>query len=691
MNKILTILFVSFCLNIQAQKAIKPYGALPNRNQLEWHQLEQIAIIHLSLATYDNKEWGFGDSDPKKFNPVNFDADKIIKTVKDAGFKGIILVTKHHEGFCLWPTKTTEYNISNSPFRNGKADMVKDYAEACKKYGIKLGLYLSPWDRNNKYYGTEKYVTDIFMGQLKELLTNYGEVFEIWFDGANGGDGYYGGANETRKIDNKTYYKWDEVLAMCAKLQPKAVFFNGTSIRWIGNEDGIAGETNWCTIPNDFSTMLYGATNGKEDGEIWAPGEADFRLRNGWFYHTNEDNTVKQPAVLLERYMTTVGRNATFNIGLTPNTKGEFHPNDVNALLGYKKLLDESFLVNYAEKARIVATNGRLEYSPNMLIDNNPKTFWAAKEGIKTCEIKLVFGGNVEVNAIALQEFIEKGQRVKEFSVEAKVNGVNKVLCEATTIGYKRILRFPTVWTSEVVVKIKDAKACPVLSEIKLYKMADVIGEPIISRNESGVIKLSSNVSGINIYYTIDGSEPTDKSTLFINPFEAKKSILVRAKTYSSSYKLSSGIVERQFGMMPTNWKIMETDNEIKKFPAKNAIDGKSDTYWFTNSDDKEQRYPHFIAIDLGSEVEFSALQIVPQFGEWRSGNIGECSFSISKDAKSWTKIQQKEFSNMQNSPAIQQFKLDVRVKTRYLKIEAIKPANPGQHWCNIAEVELIN
>jgi alpha-L-fucosidase len=691
MKQIISFLFIFLSMQGQAQRDVKPYGALPNANQLQWHKMEQIAIIHLALVTYDDKEWGFGDTSPKVFNPVNFDANKIIKTVKDAGMKGIILVTKHHEGFCLWPTKTTDYNISKSPYKDGKADMVKEYADACKKYGIKLGLYLSPWDRNNQYYGTDKYVTDVFMGQLRELLTNYGEVFEIWFDGANGGDGYYGGAREIRKINNKTYYRWNEVLAMCKQLQPKAVFFNGTSLRWIGNEDGIAGETNWCTLSDDPNTIIDGSTNGIEGGNIWAPAEADFRLRNGWVYHKAEDNTVKQPSVLLERYMTTVGRNAMFNIGLTPNKLGEFHQNDIDALLGYKKLMDESFGVNLAINAKIQATNGRREYSPKQLIDNNRDSFWAAKENCMTSEITFSFDKSIEVNAIALQEYIEKGQRIKAFSVEALVDGKMKTLCHATTIGYKRIIRFPTVFTNRVIVRIKDSKASPVLSEIMFFKMADVIDQPIISRNTNGMIKLSTSLSGINIHYSTDGSEPDDKSPLFTQAFEAKGSVLVKAKAFSSTYKLSSGTVERQYGMLPTNWKVLECDNEMKEYPASNAIDGNSNSYWFTDWKNKELKHPHFLVIDLGSEIKFSALQIVPQFGVWRSGNIGECSFSISTDKINWIKVQQKEFSNMQNSPDFQQFKLEMPIKTRYLKIEALKPANPDQHWCNIAEVELVN
>ena len=292
--KWITILLLSVSILVKAQNAPKPYGALPSKRQLAWHDIEVYGLIHFTPTTFENKEWGFGDADPKTFNPTDFNAEQIIKAAKAGGLRGIILVAKHHDGFALWPTKTTAYNITQSPFRDGKGDLVKEIEQAVRKNGLSFGVYCSPWDRNNAKYGTPEYLA-IYQAQLKELYSNYGSLFMSWHDGANGGDGYYGGAKEKRSIDNTTYYDWNNTWAITRKMQPMANIFSdiGLDIRWVGNEDGNAAETSWETFtplpPEGKNVAVPGQANypqspmGIRNGKFWMPAECDVPRRKGWF------------------------------------------------------------------------------------------------------------------------------------------------------------------------------------------------------------------------------------------------------------------------------------------------------------------------------------------------------------------------------------------------------------------------
>lgn len=269
-------------------QAPEPFGPIPTQNQMRWQEMESYAFVHFSLNTYTNQSWGFGDEDIKLFNPEKLDCRQWARICKEAGMKGIIITAKHHSGFCLWPTKYTEYSVKNAPWRNGKGDVVREMADACKEYGLKLGIYLSPWDRNHPDYGKPEYIT-YFRNQLTELLTNYGPIFEVWFDGANGGSGYYGGANETRTIDRTTYYDWSNTYKLIRKLQPDIVIWNDggdrADLRWVGTEAGAVGETNWSLL-NDKGEVEWKMLHfGLEDGNSWVPAEVNTSIRPEWFYH----------------------------------------------------------------------------------------------------------------------------------------------------------------------------------------------------------------------------------------------------------------------------------------------------------------------------------------------------------------------------------------------------------------------
>jgi alpha-L-fucosidase len=356
--------------------------------------------------------------------------------------------------------------------------VVKEARDAARKYGLKFGVYLSPWDRNRADYGQPSYV-NYYRNQLKELFTNYGPVFEMWFDGANGGDGYYGGAKEKRRINGATYYDWPTTLQMVRKMQPNVIFFSdaGPGVRWVGNEKGIAGTTNWNTI---FADTLFAGKAGIEellntgspDGNKWIPAEVDVSIRPGWFYHASEDSLVKTPEKLFDIYLTSVGRGSTLLLNVPPDRRGLFHENDVKALQGFKAILNKEFAKNIALKASVKASNTRAkskQFAAANITDGNKKTYWATDDKVTTASVEISLAKPSLVKYILLQEYIKLGQRVKSFNVEVWKDDAWQKVADATTVGYKRILKIDPVETAKVKITITDSKACPVISNIELY------------------------------------------------------------------------------------------------------------------------------------------------------------------------------------------------------------------------------
>lgn len=476
MFRTIPLVCMAFALAMCSQKEVappQPIGAVPSSAQLAWHKMELNAFVHFTTNTFTDKEWGYGDESPQIFNPTNFDADQWINTFKEVGFKGVILTCKHHDGFCLWPTQYTEHSVKNSPF---KEDVVKAVADACKRHGLKFGIYLSPWDRNHPKYGSPEYIT-YYRNQLKELFTHYGPVFEMWFDGANGGDGFYGGAKEKRAIDGKTYYDWSATLDGVRKLEPEVIFFSdaGPGVRWVGNERGIAGETNWNTItPDTLFAGKAGIENllntGSENGTHWIPAEVDVSIRPGWFYHAKEDSLVKSPEKLFDIYLTSVGRGSTLLLNVPPDRRGLLHENDVAALKGWRALLDSMFRNNYAQSATITASHQRgEEYAAVNLTDNNAETYWSTADDVKQATLELSWTDEKKISYVFIQEYIKLGQRVKTFDVEVWQNNAWKKVAEATTIGYKRIVEIDPAITKKLRIIIRAAKACPVISNVEIY------------------------------------------------------------------------------------------------------------------------------------------------------------------------------------------------------------------------------
>jgi alpha-L-fucosidase len=648
-----------------------PSGPVPTENQLRWQEMEYYAFIHFSLNTYTDQSWGYGNEDVNLFNPDSLDCRQWARICKESGMKGVILVAKHHCGFCFWPTATTEYSVKNAPWKNGKGDVVREMADACKEYGLKLGIYVSPWDRNHPTYGKPEYIT-VFRNQIKEVLSNYGDVFEIWFDGANGGDGYYGGANETRKIDRTTYYDWKNTYAMIRKLQPNIVIWNDggdrADLRWVGTEDGYVGETNWSLL-NDTGEVEWGMLHfGLENGNAWVPAEVNTSIRPEWFYHPSEDNKVKTVPKLMETYYNSIGHNGTLllNFPIMPN--GKIHPTDEKMALEFGKAVKESFAINLAESAKVEASNVRgnaRKFSALKAIDNNIETYWATDDSVKTASLTIDLGKPRLFNRFMAQEYIRLGQRVKAFTIEALVNGYWKEVAKGTTIGYKRIVRFPSVEATKVRFTITDAKSCPVISNVGVYNAPVFLNAPSINRNQQGNVSITTNDIGPIFYYTIDGSEPATGSNLYTAPFPADGKLEIKAIATDPASGKSSPVGSEKFDISKKAWKAIGIDDEN----VGKIFDGNTSTTWHKRGD---KIMPYDLVVDLGNNYNLSGFKYLPDQNRWSSGIISNYQFYVSVDSKNWKLVDEGEFSNIKNNP-LWQIKTFDTINARYIKLRALK------------------
>ena len=460
------------------QTDIKPNKVVPSQKQLNYQALEMVGFIHFNMNTFTDKEWGYGDESPSLFNPQKLDCEQWVKAAKDAGIKELILTAKHHDGFCLWPSAYTEHSVKYSPYKNGKGDIVKEFTEACAKYGMKAGLYLSPWDRNHAGYGTPAYIT-YYKNQLHELLTNYGKISEVWFDGANGGDGFYGGAKETRKIDKKSYYPWDDIREIVYKLQPEALIFSdaGPDIHWIGNERGIAGETFWSMLNRNQVAVGDADTDylnrGDYYGSSWVIGQCDVSIRPGWFYHATEDEKFRTPSQLVDLYYKSVGRNAVFLLNIPPNRDGLFAEKDVAAMKKYREILDNTFKENMASNAKVTASSTYAvssKFTPGNVTDSDLNSFWAAADGKIQASLEIAIDSTKKFDRILLQEPVRLGQRIASFDIQLLQKTGWQTIASGTSIGFKRLLRITPIAGSKIRINIRDANNTPAISNFGLYK-----------------------------------------------------------------------------------------------------------------------------------------------------------------------------------------------------------------------------
>lgn len=479
-----------------------PYGPAPSARQLAWHALEFYGFLHLTVNTFMDKEWGYGDESPAVFNPgggpgrTDLDADQIVEAAQAAGMKGLVLTAKHHDGFCLWPSRFTAHSVKNSPWRNGQGDVVREVSQACQRRGLRFGVYLSPWDRNHPDYGRAGYLT-YYRNQLRELLENYGPLFEVWFDGANGGDGYYGGARERREIDRASYYDWEHTWQLVRDLQPGACIFSdaGPDVRWVGNERGIAGETCWATLNRDDfvpgSSDAGRLNRGDRPAGHWVPAECDVSIRPGWFYHPAEDGRVRSPDNLLDLYFQSVGRGASLLLNLPPDRRGRIHERDLDALRGFRTLFDETFAVDLARSAISVsgsAWEGDARFGPRNVLDGRRDTYWypgdaavsdtagnaaavgcTAATGAEAPGLVLEFGRAIRFNIAGLREYLPLGQRIEAFAFDVWQDGGWRLWGGGTSVGNRRLVRGEAATTDKVRLRLVQAAACPAVTEVSLF------------------------------------------------------------------------------------------------------------------------------------------------------------------------------------------------------------------------------
>lgn len=667
----------------------QPFGPVPSQNQLRWQKMEYYAFIHFSINTYTDMAWGFGNEDMALFNPTKLDCRQWARICKEAGMKGIIFTAKHHSGFCLWPSKYTDYSVKNAPWKNGKGDVVREMADACKEYGLKFGVYLSPWDRNHPDYGKPEYIT-YFRNQLEELLTNYGDVFEIWFDGANGGSGYYGGANETRKIDARTYYDWLNTYKLVRKLQPKIVIWNDggdrADLRWVGTEAGYVGETNWSLLNGTGDVPEDMLRHGLENGDTWVPGEVNTSIRPEWFYHEREDRKVKTLPQLMDTYYNSVGRNGTLLLNFPVMPNGLIHPKDEAAALGFAKAVKEAFAVNLARNVRTEASQVRGNsqvYGANKAIDADKDSYWATDDNTKKASLTLHFNKAVSFNRFLVQEPIHLGQRVKSFSVEALVNGKWKEIARETTIGYKRILRFPMVEATQIRLNILDAKSNPLISNLEIYKAPIILTPPVIMRDQAGNIHIKPGDTESEIYYLMRESMPGPHSGKYTAPIKTSEGkIEIKAMAHNPFTKQNSVPTVEKFDISRKDWKIISTDKQV----AAQVLDGNPATSWHQN---KSQGMPVDLVIDLGKQEKMVGFRYLPDQNWWADASIiTHYQFEVSADNKNWKMVSEGEFSNIKNNPFWQIKNFDL-IQARYIKLRALKNTQEGSAP-GYAEVDII-
>ena len=453
----------------------------PSNEQLRWQQMEMTAFFHFGVNTFTDREWGEGTEDPKIFNPTELDARQWVKSCKEAGFKQVIITAKHHDGFCLWPTKYTDHCIKNSLWKEGKGDVVKEVADACHKLGVGFGVYLSPWDRNNPNYGNSPKYNEIFVNELTELLTNYGKVDEVWFDGACGE-----GPNGKKQV-----YDWESYYKCIRKLAPQALIaIMGPDIRWVGTESGYGRESEWSVLPigaADQEKIVEKSQSSvniapnldcqKEDlgsrekikdakGLIWYPAETDVSIRPGWFYHSSQDKEVKTPEKLLDIYFSSVGYNSVLLLNIPPDRRGLLHENDVKAVKGLRALLDKMYAVNFASNAHF-SSDGK---NTDAITDHQMITYWTTKDGKEAGYIDISLPKPQTIDVLCLQENIAIGQRIEKFRFEYKEGELWKEAGKGTTIGYKRLVRFKPVTAKMFRLIIESSRLNPTISELGLYK-----------------------------------------------------------------------------------------------------------------------------------------------------------------------------------------------------------------------------
>lgn len=674
--------------SLAAAEAPRPYKAVPTEAQINWQRMEFYAFVHFGLNTFTGREWGYGDEDPKIFNPVNFNANDIVATFKKGGMKGMIYTAKHHDGFCTWPTASTTHNITQSPWKGGKGDIVKEFAQACRKNGMKFGTYLSPWDRNNAAYGKPEYL-DVYYKQITELLTNYGPIFEIWFDGANGGDGYYGGAREKRSIGvAQNYYNFKKITEMIRGIQPECIIWGAGhygDARWGGSEEGHVAYPHWSTVgANGEGSGANGegrSATGKRGGERWVPAEGDTTINGaGWFWHQGQASRVKSPEALLDVWFDSVGRGANLILNVAADKTGKLDPADVEALMGFKELRDKlyakDFALGAAARGSQVRGNDR-QFAASNLTDGNIETYWAVEDDNLTPSVVITLPKPATFDVIRLREQTRLGQRVDSFNIDAFVNG--KWTCidnGGRTIGNQVLRRLKQPVTAKKLrLRITGSQATPCLSEFSLFRQPAGTARPSITRKGAELL-ISTNGKG-KIFYTTDGSAPKANSPVYSPGTRFEACGTVKARCQLENGKLGPVSVAK-FGIAKTGWKIKNATSGN----GAAAIDDNPETAWTATAN-----APQSIVIDMGRAHTVSGLGYLPRQDGITRNMTDKYLVEVSPDGSKWEKAAEGEFSNLRANPILLEVKFSPKPNTRYLRFTGTRALDGS--GASAAEIEV--
>ena len=726
-----------------AEKAAK---VLPRANQTDWMRLERTFFLHFGVNTFNEVEWGSGREDVSVFNPTALDANQWLDAVTNFGGKMIVLVCKHHDGFCYWPTRYTPHSVASSPWRDGKGDEVREVANAAKSHGVKLAVYLSPADlyqlRTNPknpagYYGNGSsnlfsviptdpasfqsdpskgraptpgftnftYVVDdynrYFLNQLYELLTEYGTIGEVWFDGANPDPSVH---------ETYDYNAWFD---MIHKLQPGAIIFGkGPDGRWVGNEGGVGRTTEWSVIPLPTSPEKFtwpDMTGGDLGSRAkltpgshlwWYPTEVNTTMlqNSAWFWARNKHpRTVTQ---LVDIYYTSVGRNGNLILNLSPDKRGLVPDNQLDALSKAAAIINETFATDLAAGAKVAADNSNEANGASLAFDGNLDTWWEAAPGQTNGTVTLTLPKAVTFDVVSLQEAVDhRGQRVESFVIETW-NGSEWITPDhvssdsLTTIGHHRLIRLKTpVTTDQVRIHITGARLEPTLAELGLFKQSVKTLPPTVSdRSTNGAVSLS-NLAGNKMVYTMDGSAPTASSTLYTSPIALPLDHSVTVRTASLLPNGQLGIEgSRTFaGLMPIGWKVVSVDSEElagENNSGANAIDGNGATIWHTRWN-ADQHQPHTITVDMGKTNRIGGFTYLPRQDGLLNGVVEKYRFETSTDGVTWTTdIADGSFANIQNNPSLQEVAF-APVNARYFRFTSLQAIwNSG--WTSAAEISVL-
>lgn len=614
----------------------------PSKRQIDWQGLELTAFMHFGMNTFYDCEWGDGTADPSDFKLDSVDAKQWVRILKEAGFNGMILTCKHHDGFCLWPSAYTEYSVKNSPYKDGKGDIVKEVSDACREAGMKFGVYLSPWDRHDERYGDSPAYNRYFMDQLTELLTNYGDIFEVWFDGACAE-----GPNGKRQE-----YAWDEYYSHIRSLQPEAVIsISGPDVRWVGNEAGKGRKIEWSVIPGcstgEFARPCIDCTkqdlasnealaNRHESANClyWSPAQVDTSIRPGWFYHSWEDKKVKSLYHLVEIYDNSIGANAQLLLNIPPDLTGRINEHDEKRLLEFGKYIKEAYMQDSIAEFELPSKeNGYVGH--------------------------FRFDKPTSCNCVILSENIAEGQRVCSFVIKAVVNGETVVLEQGATIGYKKIVKFENIVADEIIVEIDNYRAEPLVSFGGVYSTPDVILPPQINRDAEGLVNIVFG-RGADAFYSVDDGEVLP----YTGPFALTHSGKVTAIAEYGEKGINTMAVERQFGALRNKWTLVSPDHVADQFDP--YYQGKRSCVMFF-------QFPCSMVIDLGETHHAAGIIYNPVPGAMDFlYNVFEIELSGSMDGENFTTLYSGRLDNIKNNPIEQQINFKEAMDCRYFKFTAI-------------------